>query len=52
MKESVRAEQFLYLKQALQYVNGHAVSNKILYRKINFYTNNFKRDVMKWNIES
>ena len=25
MKESVRAEQFLYVKHALQYVNGHAV---------------------------
>ena len=24
MKESVRAEQFLCVKQALQYVNGHA----------------------------
>ena len=24
MKESVRAEQFLYVKDALQYVNGHA----------------------------
>ena len=24
MKESVRAEQFLYVKHALQYVNGHA----------------------------
>ena len=25
MEESVRAEQFLYVKHALQYVNGHAV---------------------------
>ena len=25
MKESVRAEQYLYVKHALQYVNGHAV---------------------------
>ena len=25
MKESVRAEQFLCVKHALQYVNGHAV---------------------------
>ena len=25
MKESVRAEQFLYVKHALQYMNGHAV---------------------------
>ena len=24
MKESVRAEQFRYVKHALQYVNGHA----------------------------
>ena len=24
MKESVHAEQFLYMKQVLQYVNGHA----------------------------
>ena len=24
MEESVRAEQFLYMKHALQYVNGHA----------------------------
>ena len=27
MKESVRAEQFLYVKHALQYVNGHAETN-------------------------
>ena len=26
MKESVRAEQFLYVKHTLQYVNGHAVN--------------------------
>ena len=26
MEESVRAEQFLYVKHALQYVNGHAVN--------------------------
>ena len=26
MKESVCAEQFLYVKHTLQYVNGHAVS--------------------------
>ena len=26
MKESVRAERFLYVKHALQYVNGHADS--------------------------
>ena len=24
MEESVRAEQFLYVKHALQYLNGHA----------------------------
>ena len=26
MKESVRAEQFLYVKHAVQYVSGHAVA--------------------------
>ena len=28
MEESVRAEQFLYVKHALQYVNGHVVKLK------------------------
>ena len=35
MKESVRAEQFLYMKHALQYVNGHAV--KITVNKFQLY---------------
>ena len=33
IKESVRAEQLLYVKHALQYVNGHAVHTLKMYVK-------------------
>ena len=40
-KESVRAEQFLYVKHALQYVSGHAANdglqNMFLWRNIANY---------------
>ena len=29
IKESLHAEQFLYVKHALQYVNGHAVNVQV-----------------------
>ena len=29
LEESVRAEQFLYVKHALQYVNGHAAERHL-----------------------
>ena len=34
MKESVRAKQFLYVKHALQYVNGHAAIMQMLLESI------------------
>ena len=34
MKESVRAEQFLYVKDALQYVNGHAAAWAEIWYKV------------------
>ena len=37
MKESVRAEQFLYVKQALQYVNGHAEYIKNIFAQRDSY---------------
>ena len=43
MKESVHAEQFLYVKHALQYANGYAVKS----RKIKEHTKPNQYKVLK-----
>ena len=51
MKESVRAEQFLYVKHTLQYMNGHAVKieNSVSFSKDLFCLSfhNFSDSILK-----
>ena len=55
MKESVHAEQFLYVKHALQYVNGHAedmiIWDRTIYTMWNFLfkqCERYSKTISKW----